>query len=922
VSIHHPGIVEVYECGTHQSQPYFAVEFCPQGSLASYLAGKTLAADDAAWIVQQIAHAIHAAHLAGITHRDLKPANVLLDEKEAPKVTDFGLAKKVEPGPGLSRSGPIRGTPPYMAPEQAQGRPDVGVPADVYALGAILYECLTGRPPFLAANVWDTIAQVVHDEPVPPRRLQPKTPRALEVICLKCLEKDPARRYASAQEVAEDLKRFLTREPIQARPPSLLARGWKWARLRPVVSSFLGASLAIVLILLVVGGWTIRDLDRARAKAKSDQRNSEAALRDADASRYALATALTQREIQAGNLRRAGDVLTGTATEMRGWEYGYLAQLLEDRKQDQARPAREQTLRDGQMCLSRDGELMASSFNSSDVTLWSVKDHRERMTLAGHTGKVRALCFNRAGIRLASAGDERIILTWNVQTGEPGPPLKGHTDAVLSVCFSPKGQRLLSGSKDGTVRLWDVAAGIELWKQAGTGGPVFSVCVSPDEKWLAWGRADGQVTLWDVGAATKAREWQAHAGAVTHLCFCEDSKQLASAGADSIKLWTLPGGKPGRSLPTPSVVTGLCFLPDGRRLASLGLDQTLRTWDVQTGAQLGRQPLDATAVWELSLSGEKEPRLLLALGRKDGVLKIWDGTLGEEIHCFKERGRQARSLCFGPDGLYLVSTNDDPARPRSRLLERKEGLVLRSLGELSEQVLSVAVRPDGKQLATAGKSLKLWDVAGGREPRTLPGHTDTVLSVCFSPDGKWLASGGKDGTVRVWDASTGKAVQTLTDHTDEVRSVGFSPDSKWLASGSKDGTIKVWDVVSNWAEKHSLPHGAEVFAVCFSPDSKTLASGGSNLMARLWDVASGKETGITFRSTSTIYSLCFHRDGSRLATGNREGLVQVWDTQTGLETLALKEHTGAVWSVGFSPDGRMLAAGGDGLKTWDAGPGR
>jgi tetratricopeptide (TPR) repeat protein/tRNA A-37 threonylcarbamoyl transferase component Bud32 len=250
--LHHPNIVQIYEVGQHGGLPFFALEYLEGGGLAHKLQGAPLPAREAAQLVETLARAVQAAHERGIIHRDLKTANVLLDRDGRPKITDFGLAKRVEGGAGLTQSGAIVGTPSYMAPEQAQGRGKaVGPAADVYALGAVLYECLTGRPPFKAATPLDTVLQVLSEEPVPPRRLQSKTPRDLETICLKCLRKEPAKRYASALALANDLRRFLGGEPIQARPVGVWERGVKWARRRPAVTALL-ATLALV----VAGGFS------------------------------------------------------------------------------------------------------------------------------------------------------------------------------------------------------------------------------------------------------------------------------------------------------------------------------------------------------------------------------------------------------------------------------------------------------------------------------------------------------------------------------------------------------------------------------------------------------------------------------------------------------------------------------------------
>src|SRR5262245_44832228 len=218
-AVQHPGIVQVFDFGTHAGQPFFALEYLPGGSLADALQTALPEPRDAAALIAKLARAVHAAHEKGIIHRDLKPSNVLLTADKSPKLTDFGLARKTDSGSGLTQTGAILGTPSYMSPEQAAGQHDkTGPRTDVYALGAVLYECLTGKPPFRAATAVDTVMQVISEEPVPPGRLVPKLPRDLETICLKCLQKDPTKRYLSAAALAEDLERFLAGDSIIARP--------------------------------------------------------------------------------------------------------------------------------------------------------------------------------------------------------------------------------------------------------------------------------------------------------------------------------------------------------------------------------------------------------------------------------------------------------------------------------------------------------------------------------------------------------------------------------------------------------------------------------------------------------------------------------------------------------------------------------
>jgi tetratricopeptide (TPR) repeat protein len=336
-AVPHAGVVQVYESGHHDGLPYFALEFCPGGSLAQRLAGTPMPAAAAAELVERLARAVQAAHEKGIVHRDLKPANVLFAADGTPKVADFGLARRSDSASGLTATGAVLGTPSYMAPEQAGGKTrEVGPAADVYALGAILYECLTGRPPFRAATAMETVMQVVKDEPVSPSRLAPKLPRDLETICLKCLQKDPARRYASAAGLADDLGRFRDGRSILARPVPVWERAWKAAKRRPAVA---GSILALVLAAAAVFGvvaWKNAQLqterDAARAAEAHAREAEEVAVSLGESYKEMAAIASDQEKLARGRLDTTLTAVDRMMVRVAGEQWAMNPALQQERK--------------------------------------------------------------------------------------------------------------------------------------------------------------------------------------------------------------------------------------------------------------------------------------------------------------------------------------------------------------------------------------------------------------------------------------------------------------------------------------------------------------------------------------------------------------------------------------------------------------
>jgi WD40 repeat protein/tRNA A-37 threonylcarbamoyl transferase component Bud32 len=844
--LQHPNIVQIFEVGEHDGHPYFSLEFVDGGSLAQKLDGTPLPPQKAARLMETLARAMHAAHQAGVVHRDLKPANVLLTADGTPKITDFGLAKKLDADAGQTQSGAIMGTPSYMAPEQAGGKSkEIGPAADTYALGAILYELLTGRPPFKASTPLDTVLQVVGDEPVPPRKLQSKTPRDLETICLKCLQKAPGKRYATAADLAEDLRRFQAQVPIQARPVGRLERGVKWAKRRPAVAGLLAALVLAALGLVGGGAWFTISLQNALGAAKDSAQAERLAKEKAEWLAYAGQIALAQREWQDGSVGQARDLLAASQVNLRGWEYDYLATL----------------------------------FN------------KNQRTLRGHTSRVTSVAFSPDGNRLASGSADNTVKVWDARTGLETLTLKGHSGQVNCVAFSPDGKRLVSSSDDDTIKVWDAQTGRETITLNRHNGSVRSVAFSPDGKRLVSGEWDGAIVVRDAQTGKETFTLKAHTQPVNSIAFSADGKRLVSCSGDNtVKVWDTQTGKETLTLRAPTTMpNSVAFSPNGKWLVSGGEDGTIKVWDAHTGQEI--LTLKGRTGPVLSVAFSPDGKRLVSGGDNDGAIKMWDAQTGQAIFTLKGHTVYVRSVAFSPDGKRLISGSEDGTVKVWDAHTSQEPLTLK--GHIG-WVRSVAFSPDGKRLVSGGQdgTLKVWDARTGQQILTLKGHNAGSLSAAFSLDGKRLVSvGDNDGAIKMWDAQSGQETLILKGNVRfMVRSVAFSPDSKRLVSGSWGGAIVVWDAQTGQETLALDGYDGFVSSVAFSPDSKRLVSGGFDSTVKVWDAQTGQELlnlkGQTLGVGSMAYSVtsvAFSPDGKRLVSGSWDGTIKVWDADRAAE---------------------------------------
>jgi len=934
--LEHPNIVPVYEIGRRDDGVLFYTMKLVRGRALDEALADCHSLTARLRLLPHfvgMCHGMAYAHSRGVVHRDIKPSNVMVGEFGETLVLDWGLAKvqgKRDIGGREIRrdvqllheadtaaqtlAGKVLGTPAYMPPEQADGRvEEVDARSDVWSLGAVLYEILTGRPPFSGVTPFEVIGKVITERVAPVRTHEEGAPPDLAAVAEKALRRDPSSRYASAGALAEEVEAFQAGGRVEAYEYST----WELLRrfaVRMRAALVVAGAACVLLCALGAASYlqVLSERDRAlgaeqRARtnlAEAFSEKAQAALRSGDrmAAELYAATALTlaDRPDARGTMITLGAAWRPKLSwETRRGKRCASVAFSPDGSRLACATLSAAVLFDAgsgaetdhlpmsgswltSIAYSPDGELLAAASEDGHVHLWNLADGKHTR-LSNHTAPVRDVAFSPDGAKLASISDDRSIRLWDVATATEEAALVDLAGQGRGVAYSPRGDRIAGVGSSELLVLW--RPGEEGGVGLGAEEEILrTVAFSPDGRQLVTGGSSRAVRVWRLDPAAELARLRGHDDYVNALAFSRDGAWLASGSLDGGVILRDASNRreTARLIGSRGEIESLAFSADGRQLAVASAGRSVRVWllsrtEVQTELEIGLGPVlgldyapDGGQLAAWIRGTEPKDRRLLVFTRGGGEPRIVAGATSPGV--------------FSPDGRVLAfGTGRDlglwpaPAGGAGFVVPPGEGLVAHE-----QDVRRVTFSPDGRTLASgdAGGAVRLWDVESRRLRAATGGHGGAIAALAFSTDGAWLASGGADEEVRVWDAATGRELAVLKGHDATVSAVTFAPRRAVLLSAGHDDVVRVWDTTT-WRElEPALRHAQWVQALALAPDGRLLATGGGEKVVRLWDIRTRREVARLTGHPSWIGALAFSPDGRTLAAGNWTGGARLWDLST------------------------------------------
>lgn len=908
--LEHPNIVSIYEVGRDDGRVFVASQYLDGLTLQNLLSQGKPPIKRACELAATVARALHYAHGKGVIHRDIKPANIILDTDGQPCVADFGLAKRLSTTQTISFEGQVLGTARYMSPEQAAGKTQAtDHRSDLYSLGVCLFQMLTGHLPF-RGNVQAVLHQKMFEDAPSPRTLAPTLPRDLETICLKCLERDPARRYQTTEELAEELDRYLNGEPIKARPISSVERAWRWCQRRPTISGLAtGLFLSLSIGLLSVSYYW-RQAERSDAFTRQALYRSQMNLAaeyldrsDIDALRQTLGRFSTDERL----------------ADLRGFEWRYF---------DGAASAFVRIISQGvpvtDVAASADGTLLASLATDRSLRVWDADSGELLRAIELPAGRFRTLVFLAGSNRLAAGATDGIVRIWNpLQSDRPVAQFK-QGPQVQFLRASQDGTTLLTSGAAGAVRLWNAETQERLAEFPTGQGKTLDVRLATDGSVIAVAKDDGRIRIIDAAS-----------GSTTHvlgpvedlekIAFSPDSRRLAAGTYGGIlTVWSIESGQQEMEHETRLAQIGALEFLDNSLLSMTGVYGGLLVLDVDTRIERCRMVTHELSTGRLSVVPSVER---LVIGSGDGSVKILDTKQILAPHVFWHDAH-VREVAFLPETDSILAADGTGSIRRWRLEDgsSEDVRVASSENADTESLRTAALHPNGSVIAVAGtgSDLQLIDTESGDVRHVIEVPDRQIVRLRFAPDGKLLIALSTEGGLSCFRISSDAEPQAVFDvqpFEDGLADAIFAADGNQLLVASQQGVLQYLDATSGESvgSPFAIRETPSVIQFCRQGQRIVVGTLGGKLL--ILDARTGQLRSTTKAHSGQINALAEFPDGRAFVSAGRDRALNLWETETGERLTTLYGHPRQVFSVAVSQDGQTVVSAslaGD-VRVWRGG---
>lgn len=969
-ALDHPNIVPIYEVGEANGQPFFTMKLIEGGNLATRMQTFHTHLRRGIALMAKVARAVHHAHQRGVLHRDLKPSNILINEADEPFITDFGLARRFDEDSNLTISGTFIGTPNFIAPELLTDRKkQLTTTSDIFSLGGILYNILTGKPPFHAENLYELLHDVQHKEPVRPAVLNPLVDLDLETICLKSLEKDARNRYRTALELAEDLERWLADETIVARRATPFERAVKWARRRPLV-----ASLSAAVILAVIAGiigislqW--REAEDARRIAEANRTAERIAKEDAQQQRATAETALheTAAMLTASELEKADSLFTEQNSP---GGLAYLARVLRREPDNAVAAGRIMSfLRERHLALpeiitpKKECQVMAAALSPDGKCLITAVDQPEENLQLTYLDKPASISIHSAthafeplmsaSNRMPNAAFGRAMMMPKLQvtTRAADGFQSGHISVArprlpiipgfFAVDFSPDGKSFVSSANSGTVRIWSTATGAAITPLLNLDAPVMNAAISSDGRSVVAIGRNGNVRAWDIASGKTLQNFHTSPPVASAL-FSPDAKQVIITHVSGFaQIWDIPSETDTGVIQHDDMAYHAAWSRDAQA-AAIATSTEVYVWHAANISAGSRRLKHALPVATMALTSDGSK---LISGSDDKFARIWDIHTGKLLVPPLEHAEAVRYVVFSPDDKKIATISQGNA---IRVWETATGKPVCEPLQLRSPGVFAQFTPDGKALVVLGSDGTISRHTFMIPPSPVIDLPDAgrILSANFSTDGQTLLTAAASGLAQTWDVRSGRKLSSI-QHGSPLVSAALNGEGSRLISADEK-RVKVWDTRTGQMLAETMPVMSQILSVQFHPDGQHVLVSAANGMGTAWNITNrlaapsfmdlplwrdaiwhaatdrilgilvagraaavfdrkrGKIIGDLLKHSDTVTSCRFSRDGSRVITSCIDNAAYVWDASTSRLLTSPLRHDGMVYYAAFAPDNQQV----------------